>query len=243
MQSWGTQSRFNYRDSGREPSKSGVIGLLCAALGRPRSEPVTDLAALRMGVRVDREGSVKQDYHTAGGYHGHGPPYGVMQPDGKLGGTVLSWRFYLSDASFLVGLEGDDSQEGLLHELHEALAAPRWQLFLGRKAFSPGEPVRLPDHPPLGPGLRRESLEEALSAYPWVARTQVERDRPPVRLRLILDAERRQAYDTRGAEARSDVPISFAARTFATRIVQTKAVLVPSVVLFEEAVSALAGGV
>ena len=38
MQSWGTQSRFTIRDSGLEPSKSGVIGLLCAALGKPRTE-------------------------------------------------------------------------------------------------------------------------------------------------------------------------------------------------------------
>ena len=29
MQSWGVQSRFSVRDTGLEPSKSGVIGLLC----------------------------------------------------------------------------------------------------------------------------------------------------------------------------------------------------------------------
>ncbi len=33
MQSWGTQSRFTERDTGREPSKSGVVGLLAAAVG------------------------------------------------------------------------------------------------------------------------------------------------------------------------------------------------------------------
>ena len=52
MQSWGTQGRFDVRDTEREPSKSGVVGLLCAALGRDRSEPLDDLASLRMGVRV-----------------------------------------------------------------------------------------------------------------------------------------------------------------------------------------------
>ncbi|VAW35188.1 hypothetical protein MNBD_CHLOROFLEXI01-3203, partial [hydrothermal vent metagenome] len=55
LQSWDTQSNFGVRTSGREPSKSGIVGLLCAALGRPRTEPVADLAALQMGVRVDRE--------------------------------------------------------------------------------------------------------------------------------------------------------------------------------------------
>ena len=36
LQSWDTQSRFDVRTTGREPSKSGIIGLICAALGRPR---------------------------------------------------------------------------------------------------------------------------------------------------------------------------------------------------------------
>ena len=66
MQSWGVQSNFTHRDTGFEPSKSGVIGLICAALGRDRAEPVDDLAALKMGVRVDRQGVVLKDYHTAG---------------------------------------------------------------------------------------------------------------------------------------------------------------------------------
>jgi len=72
MQSWGTQSRFDHRDTGLEPSKSGVVGLLCAALGRPRAADGSDLAALRMGVRVDREGVLKVDYQTAGSYHRSG---------------------------------------------------------------------------------------------------------------------------------------------------------------------------
>ncbi|MCC6313005.1 MAG: type I-E CRISPR-associated protein Cas5/CasD, partial [Thermomicrobiales bacterium] len=64
MQAWGTQSRFTERDTGLEPSKSGVIGLLCAALGRERTDPVDDLAALTMAVRVDIEGVVRRDFQT-----------------------------------------------------------------------------------------------------------------------------------------------------------------------------------
>ena len=37
MQSWGTTSRFDERDTQLEPSKSGVLGLVCAALGRDRT--------------------------------------------------------------------------------------------------------------------------------------------------------------------------------------------------------------
>src|SRR5688572_19224768 len=128
MQSWGTQSRFSIRDTGLEPSISGVIVLLCAALGKPRIEHPDDgwlelqeLSALRMGVRVDREGVVRMDYHTAGGTHRQGDLYGVIKADGKSRGTVTSERSYLSDADFLVGLEGNID---FLHKLDAALARP-----------------------------------------------------------------------------------------------------------------------
>ena len=59
MQSWGAQSRFSVRDTGREPSKSGVVGMLAAALGRARGDDIDDLMQLCMAVRVDRDGSLK----------------------------------------------------------------------------------------------------------------------------------------------------------------------------------------
>ena len=34
LQAWGADSKFETRKTGREPTKSGVIGLLAAALGR-----------------------------------------------------------------------------------------------------------------------------------------------------------------------------------------------------------------
>ena len=49
MQSWGTRSRFSNRDTGLEPSRSGVIGLLCAALGRPREESLDDFLPAENG--------------------------------------------------------------------------------------------------------------------------------------------------------------------------------------------------
>lgn len=33
LQAWGADSKFETRKTGREPTKSGVIGLLAAALG------------------------------------------------------------------------------------------------------------------------------------------------------------------------------------------------------------------
>jgi CRISPR system Cascade subunit CasD len=194
LQSWGVQSRYPMRDTGREPSKSGVIGLLCAALGRARSEPLDDLVALRLGVRVDRAGVLRYDYHTA---------QNVLKAGGGLKETEPSRRYYLADAAFLAGLEGED--EGLLQRVQAALMQPVWPLFLGRKAFVPGEPVYLPD------GLQDGGLTNRLLAYP--------RLRPPqpgarTALRFVVE-------DEAGVEVRPDQPVSFAQRTFAPRRVRT----------------------
>lgn len=204
MQSWGTTSRFDERDSQIEPSKSGVLGIVCAALGRDRAEPVDDLARLRMGVRVDREGLLMKDYQTA---------TGVVNAAGKVdaGRTVVSPRYYLADAVFLVGLEGDDGS--LLERIATALRSPTWPLALGRKSFVPSEPLWLPD------GLRDESLRQALVTYPRIAApTREERTSP---LRLVLENDREGAV-------RLDQPVApFAERRFGPRYVGSEVVDVP----------------
>jgi len=232
FQSWGVQSRFTERDTLLEPSKSGVMGLLCAALGRKRHERLDDLTKLKLGVRVDREGALKMDFHTAGGVHRRGETYGVALADGSGIRAVTSRRYYLADADFLVGLEGED--EALLRRLDRALAQPRWPLYLGRKAFVPGASVRLgyrpPDlpGPPDVPGLLHLFLEEALRSYPWMARTIREKARllrkldaaqkagQSLHLRLVLEADVGAT-----AEVRPDVPLSFAERLFGLRYVRT----------------------
>ena len=212
MQSWGTQSRFTIRDTGLEPSKSGVIGLVCSALGRPRSDNIEDLSTLRMGVRVDHEGSMASDYHTT---------LDVIKASGtrpKPGEAVVSTRYYLADADFLIGLEGDNSR--LLEEIHAALADPCWSLFLGRKAFPPGEPVRLMD------GLRHsQELLDALKTYPRRQRTD---DSKVTNLRLVLE-------DLQGEAVRIDQPVSpFAERRFAPRRVTTQFIALSEIPIMKE---------
>ncbi len=214
MQSWGVQSRFTVRDTAREPTKSGVIGLVCAALGRPREEPVDDLAALRMGVRVDLEGMLARDYHTAGVGDWAGRPYGVVTVDGKGLRPVQSSRYYLADADFLVGLWG---HLPLLERIASALERPRWPLYLGRKAFVPGVPVWIPDG--LKPGL---GLEAALKGEPWPGPELALRrsvPRPPA-LRAVLEEP-----DPRHADyAQLDQPVgaAFATRRFTLRYTRTE---------------------
>lgn len=188
MQSWGVQSRFGVRDTGLEPSKSGVVGLVAAALGRPRAADISDLAGLRLGVRVDREGTLLRDYHTAQNIY--------LAKGGKPKETELSTRYYLAGARFLAGLEGDLA---LLRTVNDALRNPRWALFLGRRAFPPGEPVWLAD------GLRAsQTLEEALTAYPALCAHPL----APVRIAL---------EDPGGSEVRPDQPLSFRPRRFLPR--------------------------
>jgi len=137
IQSWGYRSRFDYRDTALEPTRSGVIGLICAAMGIARDEPISRFDSIRMGVRVDKEGRPERDYHTA---------MDVIKADGTKGGTVVSHRDYLADAIFTVGLES--LEKHLLDEIAEAVRNPTWTLFLGRKAFCLSEhPYPLPDRP------------------------------------------------------------------------------------------------
>ena len=65
MQSWGASSRFTRRETEMMPTKSGVIGMLAAALGIGRDEPLTRFAGLRFGVRIDQPGTIMSDFHTA----------------------------------------------------------------------------------------------------------------------------------------------------------------------------------
>lgn len=210
MQSWGTQSRFSHRDTDLEPSKSGVIGLLCAAMGKPRDdlEIVMKLAELKMGIRVDRQGIIKKDFHTAGGCHlKKDAGYGVITANSNDRRTVTSNRFYLSDACFLVALLGELS---LLREIQTSLANPVWQLYLGRKAFVPGLPVFLKD------GLLPDcdDLAAALKGYPYLL---PHRKDPPEKLRLEIETD-----FGKGDRVKQDQPVSFvsASRRFALRYVE-----------------------
>jgi len=201
MQSWGLRSRFIVRDTAREPTKSGVVGLLAAALGVARDDRggIARLAALRMGVRVDREGILEQDYHVT---------QNVPTTAGTGHRTIVSRRYYLADAVFLVVLEGDSD---LLEQLYHAVQQPRWPLFLGRKAFVPTRPLV---GGPGGAGLFDGSLEEALRTHPWLEleeRTRREQRQKidkgtAVALRTVVDC------DPHEGELRYDYPVSFVRR-------------------------------
>lgn len=205
MQSWGTTSRFDQRDTGKEPSKSGVVGLLAAALGIDRNnwEDLEPLTHLTMGVRHDRPGVLKRDYQTA---------QNIISADrSKVHETAVTTRDYLADAVFLVGLEGRDRQ--LLERAQAALQNPVWPLALGRKSYVPAEPVWLED------GLIDEPLPTALTTYPWLS---VPRNQEKLPDRLLLSLE---SQDGSGALRMDHLLSSFAERRFGARHVRSELIL------------------
>lgn len=142
MQSWGDGSRFSRRDTRREPTKSGVVGFVAAAFGRRRTDAIDDIASLSYGVRIDRNGVLLRDFHTAR----------------NESQAFVSERYYLADAIFLVGLSGERT---FLEQIDQAIRSPVFPLFLGRRSCPPEGRVTL--------GLREMILLEALKAEPWLA--------------------------------------------------------------------------
>ena len=213
MQSWGTTSRFDQRDTGKEPSKSGVIGLLAAAMGIDRANwsDLEPLAGLRMGVRHDRPGVLKRDYQTAG----CAVTDSIIKADGTPSKDgVVSHRFYLADAAFLVGLEGDN--HALFSRIQDCLQNPTWPLCLGRKAYPPAEPIGLEN------GFQKAPLCEALARWPWIA-NQRKWETVPEKLLVSYESE-----DGAGV-LKMDQPLaSFAERRFGARFVRAEWLPFPS---------------
>lgn len=181
MQSWGMKGRFTRRSTELHPTKSGIVGLLAAAQGRRRTDPIEDLARLRMGVRIDQPGRLMRDFHTAS-------RPGITAP--------LSYRYYLSDAVFLVAVDGHNE---LIKALDEALASPTFPLYLGRRAFPPAGPPSL--------GVVGAGAVETLTETPWRAspRTMSANPNEWVRLRIVRDADPEEPPSA----TLEDLPLSF----------------------------------
>ncbi|MGW5969490.1 type I-E CRISPR-associated protein Cas5/CasD [Streptomyces sp. NPDC055186] len=208
LQSWGASARFARRTTESAPTKSGVVGMLAAAVGIERGddERLAPLAALRFGVRIDQPGTRVRDFHTA-----HHSVTGKSMP--------LSERFYLADAVFVAALEGD---RPLLAELHTALRTPVYAPFLGRRSCPPALPVEI--------GLHDEGdLMEVLREVPWQASPWYRRQyrgRDEIELTVLREADEDEQH---AADVLRDQPLSFAAehRRHALRTQLSDSVRIP----------------
>jgi CRISPR system Cascade subunit CasD len=217
MQSWGYRSRFEDRDTGLEPTRSGVIGLLASACGIPREDSETLIqwdTDLRFGVRVDLPANryehfkrtgflVETDFHTA---------QNVLRATGKgTAETVLSRRHYLADARYTVGVES--AAVDLLARLEGGLKHPVWTLSLGRKSF----PIALPPWLP-GGGIREGTLlVEALRHAPFPLLTQQERLPDDVTFVVETGPEHSEAPPGAVPIRVGDRPLDFATRRYGLR--------------------------
>lgn len=159
LQSWGADSRFTERKTRHEPTKSGVVGMLASALGRRREDDISDLAELRMAVRIDQAGRYERDFQTANARKFIKKAERWVSMYDKPHSLPLSNRYYLSDAVFVVGIEMDDA---LLPSFSEALTHPAFPLYLGRRSCPPSGKVLL---------AARECVDllSAMKQQPWEA--------------------------------------------------------------------------
>lgn len=186
LQAWGSSHRLDrHRRTERFPTKSAVVGLLAAALGRSRQEPIDDLVALRFGVRIDREGEQLRDYHTVSSLfdeHGHFAPGRGRLPMAAGGyrsaetSTQVTERHYLADACFVAGVEGEPA---LLAALDEALMRPVFPLYLGRRSCPPDAPIRL--------GVHEGTLAEVLATIEWQGGVRRRTTGATVRCQVVID--------------------------------------------------------
>lgn len=158
LQSWGTEVRYDVCTTQREPTRSGVMGMIAAAFGSPRDKFPSELNSLKFGVRVDREGELLRDYHTA------------RSVDDT---SYVTNRYYLSDAVFLAGLEGDRE---LLERISYALTHPFYPLYLGRRSCPPEGRIVV--------GIRENDLVHVLENEPLLCDAGKN-----TKMRMLFDAE------------------------------------------------------
>lgn len=139
MQAWGHSSRFNRRTSASWPVKSGLVGMLCAAIGIERDDEagIAQLADLSMTVHtLQNRGWRLMDYHTVGG--GYNTQTQRQNMSNKAGGgspsTVLTDREYLLDCKFGVILSGSPE---VVERCAVAVQNPKWGIWFGRKCCLP----------------------------------------------------------------------------------------------------------
>ncbi len=158
LQSWGHDSKFGRRDTLGFPTKSGILGLVCSALGAggEQRELLAEFACLSQTViayartrqqegatvKLERE-PLLRDFHMVGsGYDDADPWTSLLIPrksdGGKAvgGGSKMTYRYHLQDACFAVLLQVPEDRATCIVE---ALQNPVWDVYLGRKHCAPTE--------------------------------------------------------------------------------------------------------
>ena len=192
MAAWGDVAVGEVRPTFSYPTKSGVFGLLAAALGITREEDDRhrDLAAsYALALLVNSPGALLRDFHTV-----QTPPASALRKQAWVRtrrdelafpredlGTIVSSRDYLCDGLVTAFLwpTGRGSGAYSLERIREALARPAFVLYLGRKSC----PLALPTHAQV---VEAETIRDAYAraVFPATALDRLQADR---RVRLYWE--------------------------------------------------------
>jgi CRISPR system Cascade subunit CasD len=138
-QSWGgPTNNHEFRTTEPHPTKSGITGLICNALGADRSdhETVREIAAAPMTIRIDKQGHYNRQIQTI---------QDVPLANDGTPRPIKSTRIHLDAACFLVLLAYHDHDTA--YAVAGALERPRRPLFFGRKCFTAPRNICLGLHP------------------------------------------------------------------------------------------------
>ena len=146
LQSWGHDSKFGVRETVPFPTKSGVLGMMLAALGKggPQRDLLSRLSHLPHQAIAYGHSVQMTDFQMIGnGYSTKGweSLFIPRKRDGSFsvgGGAKILYKKYLQEAQFAVFVEVPDD---LGPEIAASLVNPVWPLCLGRKSCVPSKPV------------------------------------------------------------------------------------------------------
>lgn len=211
LQSWGHDSRFGRRSTLPFPTRSGVLGMLCCALGRGGEQrewlksmrPYGQTIAAYARNDASRP-ALLRDFHMVGsGYDIKDPWEDMLVPKTSKGqrpvgtGARITYRHYLQDMAFACAIELPDEED-----IGEALLSPVWPICLGRKCCVPSDLVWRGEFP---------SVKDALTKADEIAK---EKDRREI-FRVIDGTD-----DNGETMTLNDVPVAFGPyKEYASRLV------------------------
>jgi CRISPR system Cascade subunit CasD len=228
LQSWGVNSKFDRRTTLEFPSRSAILGLLCAALGAGgeqkellgRFEKLTQTQTVIAYTRINEKGKATPlelqlyDFHTVGSGYDDKDDWqklhvlktrkqnrrtGEQEPPREVPGNKLTHRYYLQDAAFAVALEVPMNDR---QALEKSLVTPCWDLSLGRKCCVPTEFIYQGMH---------ESMDAALQCAAKLAKNKQRAE-----LFRVLDG----AHEKGEQRILPDVPLQFGPdKLYAERLV------------------------
>lgn len=126
LSAYGLQTFDIHRRANHFPTRSAVIGLLAAALGITRKDQnaLYELSEnVHIAVQVNNAGEKMMDYHTVQNFRS---PMGKIQK-----GVKPTYREYWCDSEHTFAIT---TNEVLAKQLSEAVKAPKFTLFQGRKS-------------------------------------------------------------------------------------------------------------